>query len=172
MDFLQLAQDRYSVRKFLQKPVSDEDLQKILLAGHCAPTACNKQPQRILIVNTPEGLEKLRMVTECHYNAPTALIVCYDKSEQWTRSYDGFKSGYIDASIVATHMMLEAASIGVGSTWLLYFIPEAVRVEFAVPDNYEIASILVMGYPADDAEQSPMHSKKRDMSETVFYGKY
>ena len=52
-DFLELAANRYSVRKFIDKPVGQEDLDKILKAGYLAPTACNRQPQRILVINRP-----------------------------------------------------------------------------------------------------------------------
>ena len=52
MDFLTLAADRYSVRKFKDIPVETEIINKILKAGHLAPTGCNYQPQKILVLNT------------------------------------------------------------------------------------------------------------------------
>lgn len=76
-------------------------------------------------------------------------------------------SGEIDASIVATHMMLEAADLGIGSTWIMYFIPEAVRVEFELPDNVEPVAVLIMGYT--DAEPSKEHFHRRDLEEYVIY---
>ena len=54
----------------------------------------------------------------------------------------------IDAAIAATHLMLAAAALGVGTTWVMHFIPEAVREEFALPDRLEPTALLVMGYPA------------------------
>ena len=130
MDFLKLAEERYSVRSFTDKGVTQEDLDKILKAGHVAPTACNIQPQRILVINSEEAIEKLKGCTKCHFNAPTALLVCYSKDACWKRKYDGANSGEIDASIVTTHMMLEAASIGVGTTWVMHFDPTAMRETF------------------------------------------
>ena len=79
MDFLNLAAQRYSVRKFTDKPVGQEALGQILKAGYLAPTACNLQPQRILVINQQESLEKLRRCTPCHFDAPAALLVCYKK---------------------------------------------------------------------------------------------
>ena len=172
MDFLELAEKRYSVRKFTGVPVRDEDMERILRAGQLAPTACNKQPQRILVINSPEGREKLYRCTVSHFNAPTALIVCYDKRDCWVRDYDGKPSGEIDASIAATHMMLEAANIGVGVTWVMYFIPEAVRVEFELPEEFEPVAMLVMGYPAPDAKPYPGHTQSRPIGETVFHEKF
>ena len=167
MEFLQLAADRYSVRKFKDAPVPREILDKILRAGQLAPTACNFQPQKILAVCSAEGLDKLKKCTECHFNAPLALIVCNDFSRSWTRPFDGKSSGDVDASIVTTHMMLEAAELGVGSTWVMFFKPDAVKTEFALPEGVEPVAILPMGYPADDAVPAPKHSEFRSIEETV-----
>ena len=167
MEFLQLAADRYSVRRFKTDPVPRELIDKILKAGQLAPTACNNQPQKILVVSSAEGLEKLKRCTECHFNAPLAMIVCNDGSRSWTRPFDGKSSGDVDGSIVTTHLMLEAAELGLGSTWVMFFIPDAVKAEFALADGIEPVAILPMGYPADDAAPSPMHEKTRPMAELV-----
>jgi nitroreductase len=171
MDFIQLAADRYSVRNFTKEPVKKEDIDRILKAGHLAPTACNRQPQRIIVCSDKETLALMRKCTPCHFKAPVALIVCYDKKRCWKRSNDGKTSGDIDAAIVVTHMMLEAADIGVGTTWVMYFDPEAVRAEFNLPDNIEPVAILVMGYPADDAKPSLEHAEFRPLDEIVSYSK-
>lgn len=172
MDFLKLAEERYSVRSFTDKAVVQEDLEKILKAGHVAPTACNIQPQRILVINSEEAIAKLKTCTKCHFNAPTALLVCYDKEASWKRRYDGADSGAIDASIVTTHMMLEAAAIGVGSTWVMVFDPVAMREKFAIPENFEPVALLVMGYPSEDAAPIAMHSEFKEMSEIVSYNEF
>lgn len=171
-DFLQLAKDRYSVRDFSSKPVEPEKLEKILMAGQAAPTACNLQPQRILVIQDEEALQKMRKCTKCHFNAPLALLVCYDKEECWKREYDGKNSGDIDASIVATHMMMEAYSLGIGSTWVMYFIPEAVKEELKLPDTYEAVSLLVMGYPSENVKPHANHLNRKKREETVFYNSF
>ena len=172
MDFLELAKNRYSVRKFDGRPVEPEVTGKILRAGHLAPTACNRQPQRVLVIESQEGRQKLKKCTGSHFDAPLALLACYDKTECWVREYDGKPSGDIDASIVADHMMLAAASLGVGSTWVMHFDPEAVRREFALPDTLEPVALLVMGYPAGDAKPSPMHETYRPEAELVVYHRF
>ena len=169
MDFLTLAADRYSVRKFKDISVETEIINKILKAGHLAPTGCNYQPQKILVLNTKEALEKLKGCTKCHFNAPLAMLICYDKNECWERKYDGALSGQTDASIVTTHMMLQAHELGVGSCWIMHFDPFAMRETFNVPQNYEMAALLVMGYPSEDSEPIQMHSTFRPEDEIVFY---
>ena len=70
MTFMELAKNRYSERFFDSRPVEDEKLQQILEAGRIVPTACNYQPQRFYVMRSPEALEKVKMVTPFHYNAP------------------------------------------------------------------------------------------------------
>ena len=169
MDFLALAQNRFSVRSFADTPVEQEKIDAILRAGQAAPTACNLQPQRILVIQGEEALAKYRKCTVCHFDAPLAILTCYDRESCWTREYDGKASGDIDAAIVTTHMMLEAASLGVGSTWVMHFIPEAIREEFQLLDRYEPVSLLAMGYPSEEAKPYPGHSSKKPLEETVFF---
>lgn len=167
MEFLSLAAQRYSVRKFEDRPVPQGAIEKILSAARVAPTAHNNQPQEIIVVQSAEGLALLRKCTECHYDAPLAFIISYDKDRVWKRSYDGKDSGDVDASIVTSHMMLAAADLGLGSCWVMYFIPEAVRVEFELPENLEPVAILLVGYA--DGEPSPSHEKRRSIEEYVTY---
>lgn len=169
MDFMTLAAERYSVRKFKDEPVAQEAIDKILAAGHLAPTGCNYQPQRIYVIRSAENMEKLRACTKCHFGAPMAMFVCYNKNECWTRKYDGEQCGWTDASNVTTHMMLQAHEIGVGTTWVMHFDPFAVREAFSLPEEIVPVALLTMGYPAEDAEALPLHSRFRPMEETVSY---
>lgn len=172
MEFEKLIAERYSVRSFKQEHLPQNTVNKILEAGHIAPTGCNNQPQRILVLNTDDSISKLKNCTKCHFNAPTALLVCHNKEESWKRVYDGALSSPVDAVIVATHMMLEAQNVGVGCCWVMHFNPEAMKSAFNIPENIEPIALLVMGYPADDAKPLEMHSKYRDMNETVVYDNF
>ena len=172
MDFDKIAQERYSVRSFRNEHLPKDVIDKILEAGHKAPTGCNFQPQRILVINTDESVAKLRECTKCHFGAPTAMLVCHNKDESWKRVYDGALSSPVDASIVATYMMLSAYNEGVGVCWVMHFNPEKMRENFNIPENYEPLALLVMGYPSDDAKPIEMHYKFRPMDETVFYDNF
>lgn len=168
MDFKTLSQSRYSARSFSAAPVERDKLEAILQAGRAAPTACNMQPQRVLAIHTPEGLETVKKCTRAHFGETLAIITCYDRNDCWTR-WDGEKSGVIDASIVTTHMMLAAYELGVGSTWVMDFIPEAIMTEFRLPESWEPVSLLLMGYPAEDCGPSPMHGVRKELEETAVY---
>jgi hypothetical protein len=55
------------------------------------------------------------------------LLVCFDKNGSWVRPFNGEHSGWVDASIVTAHMMLQAADIGLGSTWVMHFDAAKIR---------------------------------------------
>lgn len=169
MEFQRLISERYSVRQFEKEHLRAEDVDKILAAGHKAPTGCNYQPQRILVLNTDESIEKLYKCTKCHFNAPSAMLVCYNREESWTRPYDKATSAPVDAVIVATHMMLAAHDIGVGCCWVMHFNPFAMRETFRIPENFEPVALLVMGYPSPQAKPLEMHSINRPIDEVVTY---
>ena len=172
MDFEKLITDRYSVRNFKPEHLPQDIIDKILLAGHKAPTGCNYQPQRILVINTDEAINKLRECTKCHFSAPTAILVCHNKDESWLRKYDGALSSPVDAAIVATHIMLAAHNEGVGCCWVMHFDPEAIRKAYEIPHNIEPIALLVMGYPTEDAQPLEMHFKTRALDDVVFYDKF
>ncbi len=172
MEFEKLISDRYSVRKFKDKHIEQEIIDKILYAGHIAPTGCNNQPQRILVLNNDETILKLKKCTKCHFDAPCAMLICYNSDETWTRPYDGAISAPVDASIVATHMMLEASNLGVGCCCVMHFDPTAMKTEFNIPANIIPHALLVMGYPHEGAVPLDMHSRVRPLDEVVFYNSF
>ena len=172
MEFQELIKERFSVRSFKPEHLPQTVIEKIISAGHIAPTGCNNQPQRILVLNTDESIGKLKKCTKCHFNAPTAMLICHNKDESWKRVYDGALSSPVDAVIVATHMLLQAQNEGVGSCWVMHFDPDAMKETFNIPQNTEPVALLVMGYPTDDAKPLDMHFKYRNINDIVFYDSF
>ncbi len=172
MEFERLIAERYSVRKFKSEHLPQSVIDKILEAGHKAPTGCNYQPQRILVLNTDESIAKLKECTKCHFNAQTAMLVCHNRNESWVRKYDGAFSSSVDAAIVTTYMMLACQNEGVGTCWVMHFDPAAMRESFHIPDNVEPVALLVMGYPAADTKPLDLHHQFRPMDEVVSYDEY
>ena len=170
MEFEKLAAEkRYPCRNFEQRPIEKTDMNKILEAGRIAPTAANAQPQRIIAINTPEGMQKLAQCTHYTYGAPAALVVCYDSTKVWVRNYDGKDSGDVDASIVTTQMMLQAADLGIGTCWVGHFDPWRIKELFNIPAHIVPVAILDMGYPGEKGQPHPIHWKRKDLNETVVY---
>ena len=98
MDFAKLAAERYSLRKFSDRPVEAEKLSAVLEAGRNAPTAHNLQPQRIFVLQSSEALEKVDGCTGAHFHPPVMLLVAYDPEAAWKREDDGKNHGEIDAA--------------------------------------------------------------------------
>lgn len=166
-DFLKLATDRYSVRSFSPKAVGQEDIDKIVLAGRVAPTSLNSQPQKIYVVTSEEAMARVRNVSPCIYGAPQCIVACYDKTKASGRGEGDY--GDIDVTIVLTHMMLEAADLGLGSCLVGRFDPDALREAIPLPENIVPVLLMPFGYPAEDAAPSPRHSSYRPEEETVEY---
>lgn len=172
MDFDKVISDRYSVRKFENRHLEKEVVAKILDAGHIAPTGCNYQPQRVLVLNNDKSIAKLKDCTKCHFDAPCAFLVCYNKDETWKRPYDDALSAPVDAVIVATHMMLQAQNIGVGTCLVMHFNPLKMRETFNIPENTEPVILIVAGYPHSDSKPINLHYKFRPLDEVVFYDSF
>ena len=192
-DLIDISRMRHTVRSYAERPVEHDKLMRVLEAGRWAPTAVNAQPQRILVLDTPENLSKVREFCTfgwqrryvdlaeqsdtpehdrivLYYGAPVVLVICYDREACWTHPQTGATSGPTDATIVATHMMLQAASMGLGSAWISYFDHAKARELLAIPSTWEIASMLYLGYPAGD--EKPNHklsASRKPLDETCFF---
>lgn len=169
MEFIKLAKKRYSCRSYQDRKVEQDKLEVILEAGRVAPTACNNQNQRVLVIQSEEGMEKLSKAART-FHAPLVIIVCADKNETWTRPIDGIQTVDVDASIVTDHMMLAATDLGLNSVWICYFNAEVLRKEFNIPENYIPVNILAIGYEAGEGKSPERHEEMRKpISQTVTY---
>lgn len=170
MDFLDLAKKRFSARKFSDKMISKEDLDKILEAGLVAPTAKNLQPQRIYILQSDSALEKIASLTPCTFNAKTVLIFAYNEDEEWKNQLqEGIHSGVEDVSIVATHMMMEATDLGIDSIWVNRFANAEVEKAFNLPANEKVVLLMPLGYKTSDCVPGPNHEITKKIDEVVKY---
>ena len=170
MDFLELAKKRYSVRQMKSEKVKQEDLDKILEAARLSPTAKNLQRERLLVVNTEEGIEKMKQCTQCDFGASTIIVISYEKDDAENESDFSRKYGLIDTGIVATHMCLEATNLGLGTTMVGLFDRELTRQLFNIPKKYQPELLLPIGYI--DRKPSILHSKRKYINEIAKYDKY
>ena len=167
MDFAALSKRRYSVRKFSSQPVEEQLLQTVLETGRSAPTAHNSQPQRIYVLRGEEALHKVDEATSCRYGAPVVLLVAADTAVAWRNDWSDHSSAEMDASIVTTHMMLQATELGLGSVFVARLDTAKAKALFELPESQEVWCMLPIGYPAEDAAPSPNHENRRPLSELV-----
>lgn len=167
MEFIELAKARYSVRNFAKTPVEDTKLDLILESAKVAPTAANRQPQRIYLLKSDEVKEKLKNCTRYAFDAPIIILIAFDKEVSWKRRYDGHEGGDVDCAIVATHIMLQATELGLGTCFVGSFDPEALRKAFDLPLNIVPSVILPLGYPEENTTFHPLHLTRNPWVEGV-----
>ena len=169
MEFRDVIRNRYSCKKYSDRPVEPEKLAFILEAGRLAPTAKNLQEQHVYVVRTAENLAKIDEVTPCRYGAPVVLIVTYDMDNVFTYPGGRLQSGMEDATIVTTQMILAAADQGVDSCWVNNMDPDKVKALFALPENEEVLTLMDLGYAAEGAGPLPNHGRRKSIAETVTF---
>ena len=167
MTFNELAGRRYSCRKMAEKPVEQEKLDAIIEAGILAPTACNKQPFRIWVAKSPEAVKTIASVTPFTFGAGVFFIVGAKRDEAWVRSYDNANFADVDATIVATHMMLAIEDQGLATTWVGHF--DAPKLQRLIPEmaSYDLVAIFPVGYADPSANPSPLHTTRKSAAELV-----
>lgn len=167
MEFEEIIRKRTSVRKFSNKKLEKEKLDKILEAGRLAPTAKNNQPIKIYVIESKEGIEKIDKASRCRYGAETVLIVCGNKDDSYHKG--DYTTAEMDSCIVATHMMLEATNIGVDNIWVEAFDEKILREEFNIPSEYTPYLLMPLGYKAEDCPINPLHDKRKAQEDIVEY---
>lgn len=172
MSFLALAKRRCSTRSFTNQSIEKEKLEYILQAGRVAPTACNKQPQRIIVVQNEDNITKVQRAYKT-FGSPCVLIICRDEREALVREFDNKCSGDLDIGIVTDHMMLAARDVGIGSVMVGLFNPRIIREGFNIPAYIQPTALLMLGYPQYGFLDENRHAKERKpITETVMNERY
>lgn len=165
-NFLELAHERYSVRKYKSTPVEDEKIAAIIEAARVAPTACNYQEEKIYVVKSAAMREKLAALTPCTFNAPVVFVIGYDENVVAKGLVaEGYDFGQTDCGIIATHMVMEAWDEGLGSCFVGRFWEKDVKAALGLPDNIRVCLLLPVGYA--DAAPAPRHTEYRPAEETI-----
>lgn len=172
MDFFELAKARCTTRGFTNEKISTIDLERILSVGRVAPTACNRQPQRIIVVQTPDNLSKVQKAYKT-FGSHCVLIVCRDTRNELIRPFDGKCSGDLDIGIICDHMMLAARELNIGSVMVGLFDPRIIRKEFDIPEYIEPTALLVLGYPSKGFLSPGRHKvERKPLEDTVMFEHY
>ncbi|WP_322150944.1 nitroreductase family protein [Paratractidigestivibacter sp.] len=166
-DFLSLAQSRYSCRMLSDKPIEPEKIEQILAAAICAPTAVNKQPWHAWVVTDADAVARVNETTRFGFGAQVFIVVGAAADAAWVRKFDGRNFADVDASIVATQIMLEVQDLGLGTTWVGHFDAPALKEMFPQMADYDLIAIFPIGYPADDAQPAPMHATRKPLADLI-----
>lgn len=150
MDYIELISTRESIRNYdREKLVSRDVLNRILEAGRLAPSACNIQPWKFIVISGSDVLGKVRTAyhREWFRNAPHVLAVVGLKDQAWRRSSDGYCSVETDAAIAMTHIILAAENEGVGTCWIANYDTEKLSEALCLKEDQVVFGITPLGYP-------------------------
>lgn len=166
MGYLNLISERHSVRSYKPAAVEEEKLNMILEAGVLAPTAANRQPFKIIVIKNPGQEEILNRIygREWFYKAPLVIGICGFPDEAWKRS-DGKNYCDVDCAIAMDHMILAAASLGLGTCWIGAFNPEACKDVLKLEEGLEPIAFTPIGYP----ENHEFKKIRKELKDLVTY---
>jgi nitroreductase len=143
MDVFEAIRTILAVRKFQDRPVSDDLIHRVVEAGRLTASSRNGQPWQFIVIQDRAMLKKLgELATTGPYTAEAAfaVVVAYEKESQF---------GVSDASLAIHSMMLTAWAEGVGSNWVGFAsrYGETIAPLLDLPDAYDILAIVPFGYP-------------------------
>lgn len=164
MTFETLIKQRQSVRRYQDKPVEREKIEKITDAVHLSPSACNSQPWKLIIVDEPKLKE---MVARATFNdvisfnrfaleAPVIAVLVIEKAKLIAQIGGSIKNQeypQYDIGIAAAHFCLQAAELGLGTCMIGWFNDRKIKKLLNVPDKLKIGLVITLGYPPDDYKQ-------------------
>lgn len=180
MDFKELVQRRESTRKYLDKAVEKEKIEQIMEACRLAPSACNAQPWRFVVVTDPQIREPLaratigplRSINKFALQAPAMAAIVAEKPN-WLSRFGGHvkdKDFYLmDIGIVAEHFCLQAADLGLGSCMIGWFNEKKAREILKVPSHKRVLLLFTLGYPA---KNKPRKKIRKPADKLWSYNKY
>jgi len=176
---LELILRRQSDRKYSDKPVEKEKLERITEAGRMAPSACNSQPWKFIVVNDPALLIRLAEAASGKLlgmnvfvsQAPIIIVIVRETPNFSSKVGGTIKRkdySHIDIGIAAENICLQATAEGLGSCILGWFDEKQVRSILEIPSSKRVELLITIGYPLGE-----YRTKKRKPGEvTVSYNKY
>ncbi len=169
MEFFDLIEKRYSVRSYKPDAVEDEKLNRVLEAAQIAPTAADKQPFQLIVIETKGRETELKRIYDRDWfvQAPLVICACGIPAEGWIHP-NGKNHYEIDTTIVMDHLTLAAADLGLGTCWIAAFDVWAAREVLQLPVSVEPVIFTPLGYPDD----KPGPKVRKPLSELVRYERW
>ncbi|MFZ5517276.1 MAG: nitroreductase family protein [Candidatus Zhuqueibacterota bacterium] len=174
---MSIMQARRSVRKYQDKPVEREKIVMCLEAARIAPSAENVQPWRFIVIDDPELKQEfskqvfsgIYRATHFAANAPVIVVMLARLdilANKIGKQIQGISYYLIDTGIAGQHFVLRAQELGLGTCWIGWFNPRAVRKVLDIPRSYKVVSLMSLGYPL---ESSIKEKKRLSLNEIAWF---
>ena len=142
MDTFTCIRTRREIRDYLDKPIPNETVQRILEAGRLAPSSKNSQPWHFIVIKDRMTLRKISELTPTGAHiAKAAMAIAI--------LMDAAKLPEIDGARAVQNMVLEAWEMGVGSCWVTNFYDDGVKDLLGVPQRMKLVTVMPFGYPIE-----------------------
>jgi nitroreductase len=161
MNFMELVINRQSDRKYADKPVEREKIERCLEAARLAPSASNSQPWSFVVVDDPELKDKVarktigpaRTLNKFVPKAPVIVVIVMEKPKMITEIGGRIKQKeypLMDIGITAEHFCLQAAEEGLGTCMLGWFDEKEVKKLTGIPENKTVPLLITLGYTPEN----------------------
>jgi nitroreductase len=169
MDLYEAMKLRYSVRLYLNKPVEQEKLDRILDAARLAPSGSNRQPWKFVVVRDAETRKKLVLACSNQEFVGQAPVVIAGVGLMPDRVMScGVPGDPVDVAIALEHVALAATAEGLGTCWIGSFHQDQIRALLGIPANAKVIEVMTLGYPAD----YPPPKTRKSMKELACYDRW
>lgn len=164
MEFYEVLKTRRSIRSYKPDAVPETALKNIAEAVNLAPTACNRQPFKLLLVRDPEMRKTICSNTHFAFlsEAPVIAVMMTNEPASWTR-YEGNPAADIDASIAMEHLVLAAAAEGLGTCWICAFSRPDMNAALKISAPWSAFALSPIGYAA----AGPRPFTRKNLAEVV-----
>lgn len=164
MSVLEVIVNRRSIRKYSEKDIPKDALEKIIEAGRQSPSAANRQPYHFIILSDSEIKKEISGIFSRFINkAPIIIVGCANPNARLTGKW-----ATIDTTIALENMALTATSLGIGTCWIGSFNEQKIKEKLNIPEDWKIVALISMGYPEED----PKQRKKKETTELFTYNKF
>lgn len=181
MNFIELSYLRQSVRRYSDKLVEPEKIERCIEAARIAPSACNSQPWKYIIIDNPEireqvakaSYDKVMAFNKFVPQAPVIVALITERPNFKSQIGGWLKNkefNLIDVGISAEHFCLQAAEDGLGTCMLGWFNEKKVTQILEIPKNKRPVLLIALGYAEQDYKQRT--KIRKDKSAVACYNKY
>jgi nitroreductase len=164
-----LIWERRSIRDWIPgKDIPDDLIEKILDAGRAAPTGCNLEIVRFIVIRHPKEAKMVWSDIPTPMDSCVLIVVCYDKRIYETLGQDRLipHNQLYDCAAAADHMCLMAHALGLGAVWLTRTekTAQTFKEKFGLPSYLEPALHIAVGWPAIQT----VKSQRMPLEEMIF----